>query len=786
MSSKKLFYAGIFILLSIFAFLAIRHFSYVSKTPAGKLIYLLNKKGMQRPNVVLFTLDTTRADHLPVYGYSNTDTPTISSMARKGIVFEHCITPTPLTLPSHASIMTGMYPIYHGIRINGVTALSDENITLAEEFKRAGYNTSAFIAAFVLDGRWGLKQGFDHYDDNFDLEKYKTLDLGKVQIPANEVIDKAIKWLDKHAEEPFFTWIHLYDPHVPYSPPEPYLSEYGKRGMVGLYDGEIAFMDSQIGRFINWLKSKGVYRNTIFVFVGDHGEGLGEHGEQTHGYFIYNYAIHVPLIVVIPLEKFQGKRIKAQVRTIDIFPTLLEMIGLEVPPATHGKSLLPLIFNPGKGKDRPAYSEAMAPQLQYNWAALYGLRIPPYQYIDAPKPEFYNIIKDPKELNNIIKPNWILAKRYREKLYKLIEETSRNAIKTVIADVDSETMKKLATLGYLGVTSTKDVSLKENRKLPDPKDMLHLFNLISQAAELISEGNNSEAVEVLKKVVIEDPNNPQARLLLASSYTKLGELDKAKRELEYILKQDPDDIKALITLANIVFDQGKFEDVVIIGKRILEIDGSNVQAMALIGRALESQDKLNEALGYFERAVEIQPKLMVNWLELAKCQISMKNYQEAMKSLKMILAKHPKFPTVHYHLGLIYERLGNIEAAKEEYRKEIENYKKYIPARFNYAMLIFKDNLDEYINQLRKTVEIDPKFARGYLFLGRGLLYKGADTNLVEETINNGISLTTDPKLKALGYYLLADLYARTGDSFKLNLVLGKARFYEAKIRRKK
>ncbi len=778
---RNFLYFFLIFLMGISVYLGVRKIIYLRMTPEKKIQYLLKKRGISKLNVVLFTLDTTRADHLPPYGYKEVKTPAITEMARKGVVFEQCITPAPLTLPSHSSIMTGLYPITHGIRINGALSLSDKNLTLAEVFRNKGYSTSAFIAAFVLDGRWGLKQGFQHYDDNFDLEKYKTLDLGRVQIPANQVIDKTITWLKDHMKQPFFLWIHLYDPHIPYAPPEPYLTEYSSRGMVGLYDGEIAFMDSQIGRFINWMKKKGVYKNTLFIFVGDHGEELGQHGEQTHGYFVYDAAIRVPLIIVFPEGIFKGRRIKQQVRTIDIFPTLLQILGVKIPDKTQGRSLLPLLFSK-KGKNRPAYSEALAPQLQYNWAALYSLRLPPFKYIEAPKPEFYNLLKDPREVNNIIKKKWILAKKYRKKLYKIIRDSEKRAIKSETADIDSETLRKLATLGYLGVTSSREVSLQENLNLPDPKDMLDLFNMISQAAEYISEENYGKAVELLKNVVKRDPQNPQARLLLASCYTRMKKFSMAQRELEFILKKNPKDIKALITLANIVFDQGKFDDTVLIGKRILEIDKNSVQALTLIARALEAKGDLKQALNYFKKAVQVQPKLMSNRLELAKCEIGLKRYDEAERELKIINRKYPHYPTVHYHLGLIYENRGEVEKAKKEYLKEIENHGKFIPARFNYAMLIFRDNLDEYLYQLKEILKIDPKFARAYLFLARGLLYTDQDMKTIERAIHKGLSLTKDPKLKALGYYLLADLYNKFGLKEKIKPALKKAKYFESKI----
>ncbi|MGB9893433.1 MAG: sulfatase, partial [Candidatus Saccharicenans sp.] len=222
--------------------------------PSSSFQSFWKKQGVEKPNILLITLDTTRADHLPLYGYNGVSTPNLNELGQKGVVFEQCATTSPLTLPAHCSIMTGYYPPYHGVRVNGNNALSDAQVTMAEIMAAAGYKTAAFIAAFVLDGRWGLKQGFEYYDDQIDLRKYKQLDLGMVQRRGDEVVNSALKWLEENYNHPFFTWVHLYDPHLPYEPPEPYFSQYNYFPPVSLYDGEIAFMDEQIGRLYSWLK----------------------------------------------------------------------------------------------------------------------------------------------------------------------------------------------------------------------------------------------------------------------------------------------------------------------------------------------------------------------------------------------------------------------------------------------------------------------------------------------------------------------------------------------------
>ncbi len=768
----------IIVLLLVATIFTIIKFS--DKNQKNKLLELYVKNNIKKPNIILITLDTLRADHLPIYGYANTETPVLDKLAKKGLVFDTCITSDTLTLPAHSSIMTGMYPTNHGIHINGDNVLSEKQITIAEKIKELEYNTAAFIAAFVLDGRWGLKQGFDYYDDNFDLEKFKTNDLGRVQRPANEVIDSSIKWLENNKNKPFFSWIHLYDPHTPYKPPEEYLNKYNNRGRIGLYDGEIAFMDSQIGRLIDWLNSNELMKNTILIIVGDHGESLGEHKEDTHGFFIYDSTIRVPLIIVTPFESLNNRRVKTQVRTIDIFPTILEFLKIPEVLNIHGKSLIPLFFN--ESNDRVAYSESIAPRLQYNWSALYSLRTTKYKYIEAPRPEFYNLVEDPEELKNILRRETNISKRYRNQLYGIIKESENNSQKADSANLDKETLSKLATLGYIGTSNNKTTSLAENRKLPDPKDRVTLFNMISMASEYISEKNYDKALGILEEVVERDPKNPQIRLLLASSYMHEKKYAEAKSQLDTILKKNPESIKALITLANLFYKKNDHDDVQTICKKILSIDKKYNQALGLMGRSLMFQGKLDKALDYFQKAIEIQPKLMLNRVALAKCLIKGNQYEDAKKHLDMVITLHPDYFEAHYNYALIYENEGNYEEAKEEYLKEIKNHPNFVPARFNYAKLILSYNLEEYVKHMKEIIKINSESAKGHLFLARGLLKIGDPDNIIIINVNKGLKLTDDPKLKALGYYILADIYNRTGDRVKLGEVLKKAKSFRSKI----
>ncbi|MCP4148783.1 MAG: sulfatase-like hydrolase/transferase [bacterium] len=777
-----------FILFSV-AFAAllilILFFFRTGKTPGEKFAGLLSGETIDKPNIILFTLDTLRADHLPSYGYPGVETPHMDALSRQGVVFEQCTSSTNLTLPSHSSIMTGTYPTYHGIRVNGSTALSGVHQTLAELFAGNGYMCGAFIAAFVLDGRWGLKQGFHHYDDKFELKKYKHIDLGRVQRPANEMVDAALEWMDKKKDKPFFSWIHLYDPHTPYSPPEPYYSRYKNR-LNGLYDGEIAYTDEQIGRCVQWLKDNNLDKNTIIVLLGDHGEGLGSHGEMTHGYYIYDYAVQVPLIMATPFDELKGVRVASQVRTIDVYATLLEMAGISIPAANQGESLLPLAFNPAESKDRPAYSESMVPDIQYGWSALYSLRTSDYKYIDAPKPELYDLRNDPGETENLWKSRQSIVREFKKDLLHIQKTSAVGAPDPESANLDKETMRRLASLGYAGTPVSRRKS--KNSSLEDPKDKREIYEAISRASEHFANDDFETAAKELETVMKQEPDIPQAMLILANSYAKLDRRDEAKVYLDRLLKRDPNNLQALNCLANVLSKMGKKEDVITLCKKAIAVDALNSQAYTLIGETYIDDGNHKEALPYLQKAVEIQPKMNRTRLNLAICYLGLKRYDDSSALLDAIITKYPKYPMANFHMGLLKEEMSNFEEAASFYRLELKHYENCIQARFNYGKLLFRQgDLDGYIKEMQKLTEIAPKFPKGYLFLARGLLKKGSPPDESLVLIEKGISLAddTEPGLKALGYFLMADVYSRKKQPAKVKEALVKADYYKKKGRKK-
>jgi choline-sulfatase len=755
-----------------------------ARDPADRIAQLLAREGLEKPNVILISLDTTRADRLGCYGYAAARTPAIDALARRGVLFSQAASPAPLTLPAHSSMMTGFYPTYHGVRLNGTTALSQKQITLAEALSGEGYQTGAFVGAFVLDGRWGLNQGFGEYDDRFDLKKVKHLDLAGTQRPANEVVDAALRWLDAQKNAPFFSWIHLYDPHTPYEPPEPLLSEFGRRGPEGLYDGEIAFVDRQVDRVVSWLRETGLDKRTIVVIAGDHGEALGSHGEGTHGFFIYDWAMRVPFIVATPFDELQGVRVDSQVSLVDVFPTLLALAGIESKGKVHGRSLLPVMFKPGAPDDVHAYGESMVPDLQFGWSALRALRSPRYKFIDAPRPELYDLIADPGEATNIAASQRQVAETMARELDRIVEETSRDAPALEEANLDKETLERLASLGYVATSAVGKRRPGASGPLADPKDKLDVFIAVQRAGELMARDEHAQAAQALESALLQEPAMPQALLMLGSCYTALGRTAEARVRFDQVLKNDPESVPGLIGMANILLEAGQTDDVVTLCKRTLSVDPRNSQAYALLGEVYIGRREPAQALPYLEKAVEIQPKITQNRVNLAACLIEMKQFARAQQTLDDVLAAHPRFPGAWFNQGVLYDEQHRPDEARKAYLAEVTNYPNSFKARFNLGKAL--STLGDWpgsIAQMREVIRIAPNQPEGYLFLARGLLHERTALGDVQPLVEKGLTLATTSDTKALGWFLMADVFERQQQPEKVTVALRNARMHSKPAR---
>ena len=459
-------------------------------------------------NVVLISIDTCRADHLSCYGYKRPTTPNIDAVARDGALFKTALTPVPLTTPAHSSMLTGTYPPTHQISLNTYGQLADSNVTLAKILREAGYQTAAFVGAFPLDARFGLNQGFDTYDGSFSDPSNKEL-WGRRA--GEEVNRPALVWLDDHANQPFFLFLHYYDLHQPQQRHPPFTTPFADDH----YAGEFAYVDNCIGRVLDRLRALGVYDNTLVIITGDHGESLGEHGELTHGYFIYQSTLRVPLVIRAP-GCGKGLQVEGNVSLVDIVPTVLDLVGLKIPPRVEGVDLRSALEGgPAPDPQRAVYAESLE-GTTYECSALHGVVEGPWKYIMTRRPELYDLSKDPGELTNLAGKEPRVAQRLRGRLGAMFKELERAASQRGPSAVDPEAIKRLQSLGYVGEGTTMPASAMDTTG-EDPKDFLPTYNLLADARRKIREevGRRDEVKKELLEIAARRPGLIMLQKLLA-------------------------------------------------------------------------------------------------------------------------------------------------------------------------------------------------------------------------------------------------------------------------------
>ena len=716
-------------------------------------------KGNKDFNYILVTVDTLRADRVGCYGFSRIDTPTIDLFAARGIKFERCFSQTPLTLPSHTSIFTGTLPLFHGIRDNGGFTVPKELKTLAEVFKDKGYDTAAFIGALVLDSRWGLNQGFDYYYDQFDLRKFERISLGTVQRPGNEVMDEALKWLESKKGKKHFAWIHLYDPHTPYEPPPPFDKKYRHP-----YIGEIAFADSQLGRLWQFLEENTLVDKTFLIFASDHGESLGEHLESAHGFFVYQGAIHVPLIVVTPFAKLQGISCPQVVSLIDVMPTVLEMDGDLIPQQVQGKSLVPLFFNPKKNIENLAYAETFYPRFHYGWSDLKSVQNGRYKLILAPEPELYDLENDAKEANNIAASEAKTFAELNAEAAAFIEKSSQNAYEMDYKKVDEETREKLAALGYIG--SFIDPAKLKGKTLGNPKEKIVVFNELSRARELGLEGHYEEAIKAIEGIIASDPDIIDAYFSLGNIYFKQEKYQDAIAWFMKALERKPDDSLTALNIGLAYERMGRFDEGEKFILGFIDQGFADSQLYFLLANMKFSQKKYDEAIPYFEKCLSLNSESAASYSMLASIYILKEDYGQAEKYIQESLKLNPKLSNAYYNQAQIFEKQGKKNEALDAYLKEIQNSPKHLKATYNLSRLYREmgDTEKEY-EYLNKCIEIEATFPLSYFYLARIYLNRGEKYQEAIDLVKKGIELKPSRAELPLGYFLLADLYNRIGQN---------------------
>jgi choline-sulfatase len=618
----------------------------------------------RQPDVFLVTIDTLRADHVHCYGYQNIETPTLDGLAKDGIRFTQAFTPSPITNTSHTSILTGLLPSSHGVTDFAVP-LSSAHPTLAELLHRQGYHTAAFIGAVILDSKSlapGLDRGFDFYD-NFPEHSHAKSRWGRVERRGMDVVQRAEAWISAHPAGPHFVWVHLYDPHDPYEPPAPYSRIYKDH----LYDGEIAYADSALANFVAYLKTHRRYERSLIVVVGDHGEGLGEHHEDTHGIFLYDSTTHVPLILkLLGRASGQHKVIDAQVRTTDILPTVLDLVGAAVPQQLDGESMTPY-FTGTDLPSRTAFGETDYP-LRFGWAPLRSVRADGVKFIEAPHPEFYNLRADAAELDNRYEPWNSQVQKFRGMLAELRTKTLPSEPSKGV--VGQGTIDELKALGYLGRADVGSATnVPEPSMLPDPKDKIEEQNLL-HAAMMASEDNREADARVsLEKVLQLDPKSPTALRQLGELELKSGDYAAAAQHLKATLEVRPDDATAAFFEGQALEKTHDFAGARDALEASLKMMPGQFQARLLLGQVYLALNNPKAAEDQMEAALLLQPNSVEAQLGLASAQIAESNFAEAAKQLQALTKSLPNDADIFELLVKAYLGLGkNAEAKQAEVR----------------------------------------------------------------------------------------------------------------------
>jgi len=591
-------------------------------------------------NVVLITLDTTRADHLSCYaGHKAAPdsragpgraglgqdaagvarTPHFDALAARGVRFTHATAQVPLTLPSHACIMTGAYPPVHGLRDMGGFILENTHPTIASIARSAGFETAAFVGSRVLSKQFGLSNGFTTYDDDMSGQIEEGLPGIFPERRASVVTDHALQWLRQNGGRKFVLWVHYYDPHAPYAPPEPYKTTYAH----DLYSGEIAYMDEQVGRLLDGIKELGLSGRTLIVAMGDHGESLGEHGELTHGVFLYDSTLHVPLIIAGPGVP-AGRVVDEQVRSIDVMPTILAFLRL-----------WPLVEHRSRTPGDSAYLETIYPRTYLGWSELRGLRTDRWAFISAPRIELYDLESDPGEANNVAGAHPEVTRALQAKMWTLAGLSSGRE-ELVPSAMDDQTRRQLNALGYVSAGRPRRIDL--GTTAPDPKDRVEILKILDSAGAMLGKERYAEAAQMMERCLPRDPTNPLIHIYLATALDKMGDY---RREVQF------------------------YQDALAQKIETGEIDSR-------LGKAYLRLQELDKAVEALTRAVALDPLDLDSFRNLGTAQLQLGHIDEAEKAFRSILVENSRYAAAYNGLGLVAIQRDRVAEARRNFEKAIE------------------------------------------------------------------------------------------------------------------
>jgi arylsulfatase A-like enzyme/Tfp pilus assembly protein PilF len=628
----------------------------------------LKPRAASHPNVVLITLDTTRADRMGFLGSDRGLTPNLDALAHRAVVFSRAYAQVPLTTPSHAGILTGTYPQFNHVSYMG-DALGKGLPFLPEILHRNGYKTAAFVGALVLDPAKlapGFERGFDVYDAGFHRRLPGEDTYHSLERRGEVVLSHVVAWLKKRPNGPFFLWIHLYDPHDPYTPPEPYATRY----QAEPYDGEIAYTDSIVGKLLDELRARNLFDGSIIAVMADHGEAFGEHGETHHGIFLYDETIHIPLLFKLSHQR-RAAKVEARAGLVDVAPSLLQALHLPVPAAMQGQSLLTLMTSDkpvqSRGKapssTRAIYSESGYGHLSFGWSMLRAWRTGKYLYVDAPERELYDQTTDAGAMHNLASDSKAVADTAAAQMEEFRRETVAES--TEKTQLTAEQTENLHALGYLGQdpTTLNDTNVEAG---PDPKQKIAIANLLYGAMAHTENARYQEAVPILEEVLKQEPNALTAYLLLGRAYVSLKEYQKAIPPLQHVVETTPENSLAHYELGCALVKTGRWNAAVSQFEAAVAQVNSSAMMHFYLALVYQQTSRNEEALAEFKDALRLDPKNFPANLLLGRMYVKQQKAEEAIPLLQKAAALRPDAIDPHRLLADAYRQLGREESATRE------------------------------------------------------------------------------------------------------------------------
>ncbi len=639
--------------------------------------------------VIIFSIDTLRADRLPAYGYTKIQTPNIDRFVADGVLFEHAYSHSPQTLPAHASLLTGRLPFEHGVRDNiGFTARAGERF-LQRAFKDRGYATAGFVSSYVLRKQTGISQGFDAYDDRLPPAS-PDKPLGELQRPGAETVAAAIRWVDQQSSPKFLLFVHIYEPHTPYAPPRRFAA-------ANPYDGEVQYSDEIAGQLLDHLRSKDLYDDATIVLLSDHGEGLGDHGEEEHGIFLYRETIRVPLVVKLPGSRGAGRRITSVVQHIDIPPTLLDLTGAAV-EGWRGRSLRPILDPTPPRTNRAAgtpdgagtlgetsvYSEALSSRYHFGWSELYALSDDRYRLIRAPRDELYDVQQDPNEKSSIADARPQARAAMRRALDAIIANAPVNAPETVTA----EDRQKLAALGYVGTGTGASLQLAGDQ-LPDPKDKVGVLQKYKRATGLAGQGQYADAIAIYRDLLREEPAMTDVWLQLAGLYGRRGMTADEVAAYKEVISRSPKNPAALIGMSSALLRLGQVDDARAHAELAAEVAPASAhEVLARIALRRGDVDTARREAQLAEAAdASLPARSFVEGVVLHRQGQYAAALPHLLEAARKLSARTEQIPDVHYLAGDAYARLDRFAEAEVAFKQELRLFPGHIRARAGLAML---------------------------------------------------------------------------------------------------